>query len=157
MKKVVLILLTAITVISCGDDDRVNQPDILGTYKLVHFETSNAVDLNNDGISTTDLISESGCYNNSSLTLQSGNNAILRMQSIDVEYISTDDAGENYDALVECLDAEEEAATYTFANGIINLAVGDLNIEFSRSGNRIFCSQTGDDEFGVVYLIYERQ
>lgn len=135
MKKVVLLLLATIAFISCGDDEGINQINREGTYKLVYFETSNPVDLNNDGNSTTNLILESGCYNNSSLTLQSGNVATLRMQSIDVEYVPIDDTGENYSALVECAAAEPELGTYTFADGIIKLTVDGVNIEFTHTGN----------------------
>lgn len=66
MRKILLSLLCLI-VLSCSSDDDSNNevilPPIVGTWVISEFNLVNdAFDLNEDGIESNEIISESGCY-----------------------------------------------------------------------------------------------
>lgn len=69
MKKIALLAIAVVTLISCSDDDTIvnNEPEpvaevpIAGTWKLTELYFNNAADYNNDGIASHDMLSETGC------------------------------------------------------------------------------------------------
>ena len=74
MKKIVLTLLIASVLFSCKkDDDGNTEIAIDGIWRLTSFTTENAYDLNEDGTSSNDVISETSCYQNETLEFNADN------------------------------------------------------------------------------------
>ncbi len=81
MKKIYLLgslLFAALTFTACSDDDNndvvINKPDpatIVGTYQLVAVNTEQPTDINRDGVSNTNQMLETQCYNTAKITFSS--------------------------------------------------------------------------------------
>lgn len=74
MKKLPLLLLAiagCITAVSCSDDDDGNNgsADIAGTYRMTAFNVPTAIDYDEDGDSSVNMMTESNCYNNTVMTI----------------------------------------------------------------------------------------
>lgn len=80
MKKIVLLLLS-VCVLSCSSDDDSNNdatPAIVGTWVISQFNVENdAFDLNDDGVESNELISESGCYQGEKLIFNADGTASI--------------------------------------------------------------------------------
>lgn len=156
--KITLSIAMAFTMISCEDqDDKITNASIEGTYKLTTFTLPAPVDYNNDGVATTDLIEESGCYDDSEITLSPNGSAVFNIQSLDIEYIPEDENG-NPATVVECYFEGPETANYTFSNTTVTFSVAGESMSFTRSGNALTYIVEGEDSlFGDVVLVFEKQ
>ena len=69
MKKFIAMAAVALLSFSCSDDDS-NElvTSVEGTWTLTSFELNQALDINGDGTASTDMITESGCFGNSTIT-----------------------------------------------------------------------------------------
>lgn len=136
MKKLALIALAAFA-IACSDDDNNTTANLNasldGTWKLTAFTLDESVDFNGDGVMSTNLMTESGCYDNSTIQFVSGTSALINLQELDVTLISTELGSE---ITVDCIDATPLPATYTATQNTI-LFEGEAEQEFIRSGNTI--------------------
>lgn len=71
MKKVSVLLMAiagCVALTACSDDDN-NSADISGTYDLTGFFPPVAVDVNDDGAASDNLLNETTCYDPSQITL----------------------------------------------------------------------------------------
>lgn len=104
---------------------------IEGTWKLTSWDSAEAVDVNNDGTASTDLLTEFDCYNNETMVFNSGGTGVN--QSTSYAEISLDlvvGTTDSYEYSVDCID-EVETTSFTW----------------TQSGNTI----TVTDEFNEVY------
>lgn len=136
MKKLALIALAAFA-IACSDDDNdsaVNvNASIDGTWKLTAFTLDEPVDFNGDNAATTNLITESGCYDNSTIVFVSGTNATLNLQELDITLVSTE---LGTDLAVDCIDSVPMIYTYTVTDNSV-MFDGETAQAFTRSGNTL--------------------
>lgn len=154
--KTTLAFVVALSLTACEDQDDKITANIEGTYKLTTFTLSAPVDYNNDGVATTDLIEESGCYDDSEITLLANGSAIFDIQSIEIDYM--EDENGNPATEVECYSEGPETANYTFSNSTVTFSVAGESISFARSGNALTFVVEGDDSlFGDVVLVFEKQ
>ena len=138
MKKIILPLLVVAALASCSNnDDNSNDNTLHGTWKLTSMTLPFGLDFNNDGTAGTDLMAETGCMDNSTISFGPDNIATLNMQGID---IGEDDNG-NY--VVTCIDAETETHPYTVAEDTITLTVDGNEVVFVKSGNTLTASMQG--------------
>lgn len=156
--KTTLSIILALSLTACEDqDDNSTNTSIEGTYKLTIFTLSGPVDYNNDGVATTDLIEESGCYDNSDITLLANGSAVFNIQSLDIDYIPEDENG-NPATVVECYSEGPETANYSFSNTTVTFSVAGESISFTRTGNALTYIVEGEDSlFGDVVLVFEKQ
>lgn len=156
--KTALAFVLAVSLMACDDkDDTLTTATLEGTYKLTTFTISALVDYNNDGVETTDLIGETGCYDNSDITLLPNGSAVFNIQSVDIDYIPEDENG-NPATVVECYFDGPETATYTSSNTLVTFSVGEESLSFTRTGNTLKYIVEGDDSlFGDVVLVFEKQ
>lgn len=141
MKKVFFAAaLIGLTFAACSDDDdqaTVNA-SVDGTWKLTGFTLDEAVDLNNDGNESTNLIAETGCYNNSNLTFMSNNQASLTLQELDVEIIGE---GNTATVDIDCLPADTVTGNYSVSENAVTLSGelgdGSEDVVLVRSGNTL--------------------
>jgi hypothetical protein len=148
MKKIVFIVLVALLVLSCSEDQETNTVQVNnvisveGNWKLTGYTTDEETDFNNDSTPTTNLITESGCYSNSKLEFNGDNTALFSMDTAvtNLSFVEGEDGAEgSYQYTVECsTEATIENATYTAnANSVVlTLASGEA-ITFVKSGNTL--------------------
>ncbi|RZJ72072.1 MAG: DUF5004 domain-containing protein [Flavobacterium sp.] len=125
MKKFAFIALAAIMAVSCSDDDSSNS-GLSGTWKLTSITTDQAVDANEDGTSSTDLIAETGCFDESNIIFKSGNNAELNINA----YVGGTSCFEISSDATWTKDGNE--VTFTFDN-----YDGTETEVFTKSGNTL--------------------
>ena len=144
MKKLFTLIAAAILTMSCGsDDDAQTNASVNGTWKLTAFELEEAVDFNDDGTASTDLIAETGCYNNSTIVFNDNNGiATFSIQELDIEINLVVGTENTYEYTINCDPAMAEVATYTVNgnNVTVTFDYGDGETEdtvFVRSGNTL--------------------
>lgn len=133
--------LIGLTLISCSDDDSnpttVNA-SIDGTWKLTGFTLDNSIDLNGDGVASTDMVNETECYNDSELVFNNATEASLTLQGVDVEVTGS---GNDWTVTVDCMAAETLTGTYTVTDTTVTLSgeIGDEgeDVVMVRSGNTL--------------------
>ncbi|MDR6967486.1 hypothetical protein J2X31_001497 [Flavobacterium arsenatis] len=158
LAKITLSIAIAFTMMACEDqDDEIQNAGIEGTYKLTTFTLSAPIDYNNDGVATTNLIEETGCYDASNITLLPNGSAVFNIQSVDIDYIPEDENG-NPATVVECYFDGPETASYTSSTTLVTFSVGEESMSFTRTGNTLTYIVEGDDSFfGDVVLVFEKQ
>ncbi len=80
MKKSLLFLyflIACIPITSCSQDDAVFESAISGVWELSAWNVDTPIDLNNDGVSSTNLLKEFGCLAGSELIFKDAVNATI--------------------------------------------------------------------------------
>lgn len=111
MKKIritVMAMAACFSFYSCSDDDNDNgnenlQEDLTGTYELSKMDVPTAQDFDNDGDTSTNLVSEGTCYNSSWISFKSDGTY--------QQYVSWSTAAEG-GATLDC-ESEMVSGTYT--------------------------------------------
>ncbi|OIQ21799.1 MAG: hypothetical protein BM557_03125 [Flavobacterium sp. MedPE-SWcel] len=130
MKKLVALAAVAFLSLSCSDEDNtvVNTDEeitIDGTWNLTSFNLEQAIDLNNDGTESTDMIAETGCFNNSSLVFDTEDSVLMNFQEIDIDLDIVTGTEDMYEFAIECLDAITETATYNVVGNQVFITIQD--------------------------------
>lgn len=136
MKKLLLLLVPALFLFSCNNDDS-NTSSAEGTWKLTSFTTSEAADINNDGVETTNFMAETNCYNNSSLVLSSGNVANFLLEELDIELNLVTGTTDQYEYTVSCIPATDYFGTWTQNNNTVAVTIDDEVENFNMNGNTL--------------------
>ncbi|WP_299765996.1 hypothetical protein [uncultured Dokdonia sp.] len=151
------------------DDDGVN---IVGrTYLLTTFTTTSELDFNGDGIATTDLLAETGCFQNETIFFNDETNATAMSTSF-LNIVVEEDSNGNLVQLSECIDQVENTETgYVRDGNTLNFDDFGEEIPGIISGNQIifsftdaflgeFINDTGDGTVEVsedLVIIYTAQ
>lgn len=129
MKKFAFIALAAIMAVSCSDDDSSNNSStsgVSGTWKLTSVTTYEAVDVNEDGTSSRNLIAETGCFEGSTIKFNSGNNADVTLNF----YVGSTTCAEASTVAEYNVDGNEVTLKYTYE--------GEVDTEvYTKSGNTL--------------------
>ena len=136
MKKFTFLALAAIALVSCNNDDDSSDVSLAGTWKLTSMTTPYPWDLNNDGTAGNDIVSESGCMDNSTIVFSGGTGVDVKMQSVDIE-------GDEGDYTVTCSEPETENGTYTVSGDDVTITVDGQDIIFIKSGKKLTASEQG--------------
>lgn len=155
MKKILLLLAIACFCLSCEDDDITeNNVSVEGNWKLTAFTLDEPVDFDNNGTLSTNLISESGCYNNSNLVFATGGLATVAIQGF--EAVLEEEGGTTISTTCEA--AIPETSIYTVTESAVILDGGtEDEVVLQRSGNTLtvyFPEVTGvpsEEDGGVIY------
>lgn len=134
MKKLFFLLTASILLVSCSDDDN-ETPSIQGTWKLTAFTVSEPVDFNNDGIGTTNLMTESNCYDNSSIFLAPGNVASVVLQESEVELILVSGTTNEYEYTSNCFDGDLLVGIWSQSNNNVTITIDNDPLTLTVSGN----------------------
>ncbi len=145
-----------ITVNSLGDctgDDN-NEPDdaeVVGTWKLTAWNTTEATDINNDGTASINALDEIDCYDNETIVFNADNTGTV-MSTTYAELSLTIEAGttDSYIFTQECIDEiENTQITWTqTGNTIMITDEDDVEFSFTLSGNEM--SNTVEEGFQVI-------
>ncbi len=139
--KLAMVSLLAISVSCSSDDDSSSNDSVEGTFRLVAFEVETSFDLDGDGDSSTNLIEETGCYQNETITFNNDNTGTAITRSfLDVfVVISTDSDGEDtYFQIIDCIEEEESSSfTWTQNGSTVTTFVDGATRGFTFTGDEI--------------------
>jgi hypothetical protein len=140
MKKVFFAAaLIGLTFAACSDDDgQQANVSVEGTWKLTGFTLDEPVDFNNNGTASANLITETGCYNNSGIVFAGNGQAVVSLEGLDVELIVE---GGNETINIDCLPPDVATGPYTVTENTVVLSgdagEGDQDVVLTRSGNTL--------------------
>lgn len=173
MKHILLLTIFAFLSISCSDEDTVVVPNesattpddgttnenpvtnaqLNGIWKMTSITGSEAIDANGDGISSTNLASETGCYLSSTITFGTEDKAVFYQNAF---------------FLTHCVEETvnsvwlRENDTVTFSNGAGNNLAMLVTTAFALSGNTLTATTYGailedqSSNFAMTY-VYTKQ
>ena len=159
MKKIFLLAFSSIALLSCGSDDEATPNNSLqGTWKVTSFTTNVPVDFNNDGVSSTNFLTESGCYDNSTLLFGNNNEVTAAFQDLDV---TLDINFENPEASIyeiNCLPSAAVAGTWTQNNNSVTVTIDGEPAIMILNGNTltaVFNEFVDIETFDGTETVYE--
>jgi hypothetical protein len=85
-----LAVAVCLTFASCSDDEDNNtvgnsNSDLVGTYRLTSWNAPMAVDFDGDGVSNTNMMNESSCYNNSVMRVNKDNTYTMTYNYVGID------------------------------------------------------------------------
>jgi hypothetical protein len=130
----------AFAIASCSDDDnKTSTTSLTGTWKLSSIIVPTPIDLNGDGKKTNDLVKESGCMDESSITFVADTTkpAVVKMQDLEID----EDAPGHPKAT--CSAPVTTNSTYTVTNNDVKLTFDGEQVTFKKTGNTLSATQEG--------------
>uniref|UniRef100_UPI004049AADA lipocalin family protein n=1 Tax=Flavobacterium sp. TaxID=239 RepID=UPI004049AADA len=139
MKKIFFLTFSCLALLSCSSDDESSNSgtSLTGTWKLTAFTTDTAVDFNLDGVTSTNYITESGCYDNSTMVLAANNVATVTLQEADIDFVFDFENPENSTFEFICNDGTAQAGTWSQNNNNVTVTVDDEPVVFTLNGNTL--------------------
>lgn len=140
MKKIFLLAFSCLALLSCSSDDESSSSStagVIGTWNLTAFTTSDPTDFNNDGALTTNFLTESGCYDNSTLVLGANNVATINLQEMDVTFEIDFVNPELSEYTIDCLAAIPEVGTWAQNNNSVTVTVENEPVTLTLNGNTL--------------------
>ena len=153
-KLLTLSVLALLVTVSCSSDDSdgggENQSaELVGTWQLVEMNVSQAIDTNNDGVTTSNLLTEVTCLRDT-LTLSGGDTwSSSGVFPANISAIT----GNLYN--VSCSTIINRSGTWGFSGSSLFLT-GDFQATFFYDGTRLTLA-IGNELPGLQSLVYERQ
>jgi hypothetical protein len=162
-----ILLLAAFTFISCDNepiDSSINIEDfggtsggnianIVGTYKLTHFNTSVPTDLNGDGVKSTNQMNETVCFNNSFLVLGSNNTFAAASKGVEID-VQVDGVTGLTTQTMQCYEDPPISGTWSKSGNIITLSYtqdGEQHTDsFTLIGNTLQLTVVNGEIVGTV-------
>lgn len=142
-----------------------------GVYVLTAFNSSVPVDLNGDGVNSTNQLNETTCLNNSFLTLNLNNTFVATSKGIDIVY--NVDGNGNETSEIECFEESPSNGTWAVqGNNVLFTYTEDgesFTDTFTRQGNTLIytiedgsvvgTSDNGEPVYltATITLIYTKQ
>lgn len=150
---------------SCGSDDNANtnnEESIAGSYILTELNTSQAIDLNDDGVSSTNILDEVTCLDSAVVFSANGT---YTSNTDEVEIFTTVDSDGNEFTTVECFGPFEEVGTFSIEGNVITITPSEDDGDFTDlgvgTGSFTFEGEiltiTNISAFGQVDAVYQRQ
>ena len=156
---------------TCGGNNGGGNTTVNGVYLLTAFNSSVPVDLNGDGVNSTNQLNETVCLNNSFLTLNLNNTFVATSKGIDIVY--NVDGNGNETAEIECYDDVPANGTWSVeGNNVLFTYTEDgesFTDTFTKQGNNLVytiedgsvvgTSDNGEPVYltATITLIYTKQ
>lgn len=137
---VLLCCFVFLTAFTCDnepiDDDfdltQDNTITLTGTWKLTSWISSSPVDINNDGVTSTDLLTEFDCYNNETIVFNADGTGISQSTSYaDITLELVVGTTDSYEYSVDCIQ-EIDNFSFNWEQSTNNVTVTD---EFNDTYN----------------------
>lgn len=153
LRFVYIILIALFTFSSCSNDDEPEDSSDLqmavGVYELIELNISPAQDINNDGSSTSNVVSELPCATGT-LNLRNDGNWIWTFLEINVSSITGGDFS------ITCTNSTtKRSGSWSISNNQVNLFDGANNYTFTKNEDQLSLS-TGEVLPGFISAVYER-
>jgi Family of unknown function (DUF6252)/Lipocalin-like domain len=118
---------------------------IAGTYLLTTFNSSVATDMNNDGVSSNNLFSESTCYNNSLLVLNANNTFTQTSKGLDIVTTGTTQT-------TSCFVDPDDTGTWSVSGNVLTLTYPSPtpSEQLNISGNTLSATEPAGQVVGYV-------
>lgn len=112
---------------------------IAGTWKLTAWNSTNPVDINNDGTASTNLLTEFNCYNNETIVFNADNTGTINNTSYaDIELELVTGTTNTYEYTTTCIpEIETIPMTWTQAGNLVAVNDGSGAVNLSLSGNQL--------------------
>ena len=136
MKKIFVLAFSCIALFACSSDDEGStNGSVAGTWKVTAFTTGVPTDFNNDGVSSTNFLTESGCYDNSTIVLAANNVATANFQELDVtfDYNAADPQNSTY--TVDCLPSTPFTGIWAQSGNSVTVTIDGEPATFTLTGN----------------------
>ena len=137
MKKLLLLLVPAIVLFSCNDDNDDINISAEATWKLTSITTSEPTDINNDGTATTNFIAETNCYNNSNLILSQGNTANAMLEELEISLDLFNGNTNQLEYSVFCGPATDTFGTWSQETNTVTVIIENEPVIFTLDGNTL--------------------
>jgi len=132
MKKLFTLGLISLLSLSCSKDD---ESSTTGTYILTSITTDDALDFNNDGNSSKNYISESGCSSDSKIILSDNGSLIYQIQVGDVVLNNPGETTSFYTP--NCFEPSAYYGVWTEAGPNLIFTIENSSEQFIKNGNSI--------------------
>ena len=167
MKKMISAATAVLLMASCGgsDDDTSSNDEasIVGFYIMTELNVfSEPLDFNNDGVTSTNILVEAPCIDNS-VTFSSDGTYISNADAFDI-FDSQDDDG-NWFTTVNCFGPYEELGSYSVVENVLTITtsngieyendIGITSSTFTLRNDTLKVSNF--TSFGEVEVVYQRQ
>lgn len=136
MKRSFFIGAAAMLALSCSSDDdggNLSNVAVEGTWKITKYELSRSFDLNNDGVASDNLLTETSCFSNSSLLFKTGNAVTFNFPFVDFELVQPE-GSESYEYITDCNTSDPEDYDYSVSDNVVTIA-GELPL--IRTGKKL--------------------
>ena len=133
MKKLAFIAIAAVAFASCSDDDSNdnNAAALAGEWKLTAATMGEAYDINNDGVASTNLMTQTSCFNNSALVLTATGQAVVALEDMNVGFST----GPSTNFTIDCVSPDVLTGTFSINDNRVIISNGVDGYEFTRNGN----------------------
>lgn len=119
---------------------------IAGTYLLTAFNSSVPTDINNDGVSSTNQLNETTCFDNMLLTLNANNTFTASSKGIEIVFNGTIDE-------VSCFTDPNFTGTWSLSGNTLSLTYLDEGVsytdDYTVNGNTISASIASGEVVGT--------
>jgi hypothetical protein len=140
MKKCILIAAVALGIIACSDSD--GEVGLAGTWKLRTYTFYNPIDINGDSIAGNSLITETGCFSNTTMVFDEEGTVVLNDQTY-----SMDTTGVVCDSLIIPV-----TGSYNRSAENVTVNAGGAAKVFVKSGDKLTRVIEGDNGAIIQYF-----
>lgn len=125
------VLLITILTISCENEpldpaiDVSGNAGAVGTYFMTAFNSSIPTDLNQDGTSSTNQLSETSCFDGSFIILNSDNTFMANSKGVDINVQGTS-------STIECYEDEDVSGTWNLVGNQLSLTFIEQNTSYTE-------------------------
>ena len=112
---------------------------IAGTWRLTAWNSTNPVDINNDGVPSTNLLTEFNCYTNETIVFNSDNTGMIMSRSYaEIELELVTGTTNTYEYMTTCIqEIENTPMTWTQAGNIVAVDDGFSVVNLSLNANQL--------------------
>jgi hypothetical protein len=112
---------------------------IVGTWRLTAWNSTNPVDINNDGVPSTNLLTEFNCYTNETIVFNSDNTGMIMSRSYaEIELELVTGTTNTYEYMTTCIqEIENTPMTWTQAGNIVAVDDGFSVVNLSLNTNQL--------------------
>lgn len=162
MKSVIYLTLLGFLMLGCSkDDDAQINENLVGKYVLTSFETVPKIDIDGDGLVSDNLLQETSCFDDNSITLEADGDYSSTGTFLNFQIDGDDQGNEVYSTI--CLGSLSLPATYQTTGNTVIVTVFEpndssfefelevVNDEITLSGtNPEMLQSNGDGTFSYV-------
>ncbi|OAB80508.1 lipocalin family protein [Cochleicola gelatinilyticus] len=139
MKNFLSLLAIALVITSCSsdDDNGGETASLVGTWKMTSFGGESTIDIDMDGSASSNLLIETNCYQNETLTFADNGTGVSTSTSYaEITLDISSDAPEGGEYTIECIEEIEiSPLTFTQSGNTVDIDSDGESIEAELSGN----------------------
>lgn len=120
VKKIFLLLFVGVFTLSCSNEESEQEVSLIGEWELTEWRIGIEADINNDGVSSFNLLNEIECNSQELITFDAENNISLIVEENPKLFLTENSETGEYQFHLTCSEGViGTAATYTFENDTV--------------------------------------